>query len=161
MELEFDVKMTTSALYDYNMHHSYTSAQGLIGSAVGALLLVGYSMNLSYPVMLVAGLLILLYNPVTLFTRSKKNIALNPAFKNPIHYKMDDEGVTVTIGDESMTVEWTSMYKAYSTNQSIVLATSKANGWIFPKKDLGEKKAAVIAAISTHMPPNKVKIRGN
>lgn len=159
MELEFDVKMTTSALYDYNMHHSYTSAQGLIGNAVGALLLVGYSMNLSYPVMLFAGLLILLYNPVTLFWRSKKNVSLNPAFKNPMHYKMDDEGVTVSVGEEEMTVEWASMYKAYSTNQSIVLATSKVNGWIFPKKDLKEDKTALIEMISTHMPPDKVKIK--
>ena len=35
MKCEFDVRMTTSALYDYNMHHAYTSASGLLGTMVG------------------------------------------------------------------------------------------------------------------------------
>ncbi len=159
MEFEFDVKMTSSALYDYNMHHAYTSASGLLGTAVGILLLVGYSQNTSYLAMLVAGLIIIFYMPVTLFTRAKKQMLLNPAFKNAIHYKMNDEGVTVSNGEEEMTLEWDSMYKAYSTNQSIILATSKINAWIFPKKDLGEDKYKLIEMISTHMPPDKIRIK--
>lgn len=159
MEFEFDVKMTSSALYDYNMHHAYTSALGLLGTAVGILLLIGYSQNTSYLAMLVAGLIIIFYMPVTLFTRAKKQMLLNPAFKNAIHYKMSDAGVTVSNGEEEMTLEWESMYKAYSTNQSIILATSKINAWIFPKKDLGEDKYKLIEMISTHMSPDKIRIK--
>ena len=36
---------------------------------------------------------------------------------------------------------------------------SSSTSSIFPKKDLGEKKEALIQIISTHMPPSKVKIR--
>jgi len=159
MEVEFDVKMTTSALYDYNMHHTYTSASGVIGTMVGILLLVGYTRDTSFLALLVAGLVILFYSPVTLFTRSKKQILLNPAFKNPLHYKMTDEGVTVSNGEEAMTVEWKDMYKAYSTNQSIILATGKNHAWIFPKKVLGENKSSVIRMISTHMSPELIRIK--
>ncbi len=159
MEVEFDVKMSTSALYDYNMHHTYTSASGVLGTMVGILLLVGYARDTKFIALLVAGLIILFYSPVTLFTRAKKQILLNPAFKKPLHYKMSDEGVTVSNGDESMTVEWKDMYKAYSTNQSIILATGKANAWIFPKHDLGEKRYDVIEMISTHMPPESIRIK--
>ena len=157
--MEFDVKMTTSALYDYNMRHTYSSASGLIGTTVGALLLIGFSLDTRYIVMLVAGLVIILYNPVVMFVRSRKQILLNPAFKKPLHYRLDDDGVTVSNGEEEMTVEWENMYKAYSTNQSIVLATGKMNAWIFPKKDLGTAKDELIRMISTHMPPEKVKIK--
>ena len=52
------------------------------------------------------------------------------------------------------------MYKAVSTQQSLIVYTSKVNASIFPKKDLGQRTAAVIEMISTHMPPAKVKIRG-
>jgi len=159
LEFEFDVKMTSSALYDYNMHHAYTSVSGLLGTAVGFLLLVGFSQNTEVIAMLVAGIIILFYMPVTLYTRAKKQIMLNPAFKNPIHYKMNDEGVTVSNGEEEMLLEWDSMYKAYSTNQSIILATSKMNAWIFPKKDLGEDKYKLIEMLSTHMPPDKIRIK--
>ena len=51
------------------------------------------------------------------------------------------------------------MLKARSTEQSIFLYTSKNSAWIFPKKDLGEKKYDIIEAISTHMPPSRVNIK--
>jgi len=159
MEVEFDVKMSTSALYDYNMHHTYTSVSGVLATMVGILLLVAYATDPSFLALLVAGIVILLYSPITLFTRSKKQILLNPAFKNPLHYRMDDEGVTVSNGEDSMTVEWKDMYKAYSTNQSIILATGKSNAWIFPKQDLGEKRYDVIEMISTHMSPDSIRIK--
>lgn len=159
MELEFDVKMSTSALYDYNMHHTYTSAPGVLGTMVGLLLIVGFISDTKQLALLVAGVIILLYSPVTLFTRSKKQILLNPAFKHPLHYKMNDEGVTVSNGEEAMTVEWKDMYKAYSTNQSIILATGKNNAWIFPKHDLGEQRFDVIEMISIHMSPDKIRIK--
>lgn len=159
MRCEFDVKMTTSALYDYNMHHAYTSASGLLGTLVGVLLLIGFAGNTDYPALLVAGLIILFYMPVTLYTRAKKQILLNPAFKKAIHYVMDDNGVTVSDGENEMTVEWSDMFRAYSTNQSIILATSRINAWIFPKKDLKEDRYALIEMISTHMSPDKVRIK--
>ena len=159
MKCEFDVRMTTAALYDYNMHHAYTSASGLLGTMVGILLIISFFMNTDYLPMLAAGLIIILYMPVTLYTRAKKQMLLNPAFKKTMHYAMDDEGVTVSDGTDEMKVEWTDMYKAYSTNQSIILATSKINAWIFPKKDLKEDRYALIEMISTHMPPDKVKIK--
>ena len=159
MRCEFDVKMTTSALYDYNMHHAYTSASGLLGTLVGVLLLIGFAGNTDYPALLVAGLIILFYMPVTLYTRARKQILLNPAFKKAIHYVMDDNGVTVSDGENEMTVEWSDMFRAYSTNQSIILATSRINAWIFPKKDLKEDRYALIEMISTHMSPDKVRIK--
>ena len=39
MEVEFDVQMTSADLYDYMLHHTYTSASGLIGSVAGALMI--------------------------------------------------------------------------------------------------------------------------
>ena len=40
MEVEFDVKMDAGILYDYMLHHTYSSFAGLMGTAAGALLLV-------------------------------------------------------------------------------------------------------------------------
>ena len=54
---------------------------------------------------------------------------------------------------------WDDCFKAVSTKNSIILYMSRTTASIFPKKDLGEKKDAVIQMISTHMPPSKVKIR--
>ncbi len=159
MEVEFDVKITPSALYDYMLFHTYTSASGLIGAVVGALLVVGFFMG-SGVIFLIAGIVILAYLPWTLFIKSRQQYLANPAFKNPLHYKMTEEGVEVSQGEEVQSQKWEDMYKAASTPRSLLLYTSPVNASIFPKKDLGDKASGVIRIISTHMPAKKVKIRG-
>lgn len=159
MDLEFDVKVTPGVLYDYMLFHTYTSASGLIGSAVGALMVVTFFMG--YGVLfLIGGAVILAYLPWTLFIKSRQQYLSNPAFKNPLHYQMDEKGVTVAQNGERQSQSWESMYKAVSTPRILILYTSPVNASIFPKKDLGEKALSVTQMISTHMPPKKVKIRG-
>ena len=159
MDLEFDVKVTPGVLYDYMLFHTYTSASGLIGSAVGALMVVTFFMG--YGVLCrIGGAVILAYLPWTLFIKSRQQYLSNPAFKNPLHYQMDEKGVTVAQNGERQSQSWENMYKAVSTPRSLILYTSPVNASIFPKKDLGEKALSVTQMISTHMPPKKVKIRG-
>ena len=159
MDLEFDVKVTPGVLYDYMLFHTYTSASGLIGSAVGALMVVTFFMG--YGVLfLIGGAVILAYLPWTLFIKSRQQYLSNKEFKNPLHYQMDEKGVTVAQNGERQSQSWENMYKAVSTPRSLILYTSPVNASIFPKKDLGEKALSVTQMISTHMPPKKVKIRG-
>ena len=70
-----------------------------------------------------------------------------------------EEGIEVSQDDIVELQSWKDMQKAVSTGKSIIVYTSKTTASIFPKKDLGDKKDAIIKMISTHMPPNKVKIR--
>lgn len=158
MEVEFDVQMTSADLYDYMLHHTFTSPSGLIGAVAGALMIVAGFAG-SGALCTIAGIVILLYLPVALFMRSKQQFLSNPAFRQPLHYRMDEEGITVSQGEHEECCKWEDMQKAISTMRSIVLYTSAVNATILPKKAMGEKTAAVIEAISTHMPPKKVKIR--
>lgn len=158
MEIEFDVKITPAVLYDYMLYHTYTSASGLIGAAAGALMVAAFFLGAG-ALVLIAGIIILVYLPWTLFLKSRQQYLANPAFKMPLHYKMTEEGVTVSQNDETQGQKWEDMYKAVSTPRSLILYTSPVNASIFPKKDLGVQASGVIKMISTHMPPKKVKIR--
>lgn len=160
MEVEFDVKITPGALYDYLLSHTYHSLSGLAGTLVGALMIVIFFMNMK-PVFLIAGIVVIAYLPWTLFIRSRQQYLSNAAFKEPLHYRLTDDGIEVSQGDTVQMQAWGDMYKAISTSGSILVYTNKINACIFPKKDLGDKRPAVIQAISTHMEPGKVKIRGN
>lgn len=158
MEVEFDVKINAGVLYDYMLNHTYLSAQGLIGSVVGALFIVMFAMQ-KHMLFLIAGVVILVYLPGSLFLKSRQQAILNPAFQKPLHYKLDEEGITVSQDGTEEKQEWSMMYKAISTGRSIIVYTSRVNACIFPKSDLGENKDKVIEIISTHMPPAKVKIK--
>lgn len=158
MEVEFDIQMKSGDLYDYMLKHTFSSPSGLIGAIVGALLVIlGFSQN--YILCMIAGIVVLCYLPITLFTKSKRQFLMNPAFKQPLHYKMTEEGVEVSQGESKQQQEWENMVKAVSTTKSIILYTSFVNASIFPRRELGDQAEAVVRMISTHMPAKKVKIR--
>lgn len=159
MELEFDVKITANVLYDYMLRHTYYSMSGLLGTIAGALMIVWFFAE-GRVIFLIAGAVILLYLPWTLFIKSKQQMVNTPAFKKPLHYRMTDEGIEVSQEEETQMQKWEDMYKAVSTPKSIIVYTSRINASIFPKADMGELTPRVIKVISTHMPPAKVKIRG-
>ena len=158
MELEFDVKVNSKVLYDYMLHHTYGSFQGVLGTAVGALMIVGYAAT-GYMIWLIAGIVLLAYLPWSLFLRSKQQMLNTPAFKETLHYRMTEEGVEISQKDAKEFQKWEHMYKAASTGKSIILYTSAVNACIFPRVDLKENEVAVIEMISKHMPTNKVKIK--
>lgn len=159
MEIEFDVKMEAGILYDYMLRHAYSSFAGMLGTVVGALLLIVFFSD-RQPLFLIAAIVVLAYQPWALFLRSRQQMLKNPAFKKPLHYKLTQEGIEVSQDDAADSQKWEDMYKAVSTGSSIIIYTSRMNACIFPKKDLGENKYKVIEMISTHMPAKKVKIRG-
>lgn len=156
--VELDVKIEAGDLYDYLLAHSYNGASGILGSAFGALVVVFGAMEQKW-IFVILGLVLLLYLPWTLFLKSRQQVLRNPAFQQPLHYILDDTGITISQQEVSQHQDWADMYKAISTSRSIIVYTSRVNATIFPRRELGDKKAAVIEIISTHMPPKKVKIR--
>ena len=158
MKLQFEVKIDSKILYDYLLQHTYKSPSGLIGTLIGIVIFLGF-LKFGYPIYLLASLVLILYLPWTLFLKSKQQALSNPAFKNPIQYEINDEGMVVRLGEEEVAVPWDSMYKAVSTSKSIILYTSKIHASIFPKRDLKDLTVPVMEIISTHMPHGKVNIK--
>lgn len=156
--LNLTVKIEAGDLYDYMLMHSYNSPAGILGSAFGAVLILFAIMTQQW-IFIILGVVMLLYLPWTLFIKSRRQILSNPSFQEPLEYTLDEEGLTVSQGEAQEKMAWEDMYKAVSTGRSIILYTSRVNATLFPKRQLGDQKMAVIEMISTHMSPKKVKIR--
>ena len=160
MKIEFDVQMTTAKMYDYMLRHTFTSFGGIIGEALGVILVAGFFVSETNKwLYLVAGMVCLFYQPIALYYRSKLQVSRNEVFKKPLHYMLDDAGITVKSGENEDSMSWDKLYRAVSTNRSIIVYTNRYNACIFPKEDLGPKKDEVIKAISTHMDPKQVNIK--
>ncbi len=158
MKIEFDVHMTVSAMYDYMLYHTMHSFTGILGEFIGIFLIAGFIFS-KQPIYLIAGIVVVFYLPVSLYINAKRQVMLNPVFKNPIHFTLDEEGITVSVLEQSESQKWEDMRKAVSTGRSIIIYTNKINASIFPKVDLAEKLPDVIKMISTHMDAKKVFIR--
>lgn len=156
--VELDVKIEAGDLYDYMLMHTYSSAAGIMGTAFGAVLIL-LALGTQRWAFIVLGALLILYLPWTLFVKSRRQVLSNPSFQKPLHYVLDDQGLTISQGEDSVQYLWEEMHKAVSTGRSIILYTSRVNATLFPKRQIEDKKTNVIEIISTHMPPGKVKIR--
>lgn len=158
MELQFQTKIKTGIIYDYMLHHTYNSPSGILGSAVGAILVVGFFRTWNF-LYLAAGVVLLLYLPCSLYISSVKQMKNTPVFREPLSYRITEEGIEVSQGGQSQLQKWEDIYKAVSTRSSIIVYNTRVNAWIFPRKDMGDMTPKVIEMISTHMQPEKVKIR--
>lgn len=159
MEMEFDVKITSGVLYDFLMYHNYSKISNLIANILGAVVLIGGIVNGHIP-FLICGAILLLYMPLSLFLKAKQQQLASPAFKKPLHYRMTAEGIFVSQDGQEEMQKWEDMYKAVSTQKSIIVYTTKMNACIFPRKDLGTDVPKLMEMISVNMDPKKVKIRG-
>lgn len=158
MRAEFDVMMTTGKMYDYMLRHTFTSFAGITGELLGIVLVVGFFAYGKWPYLAV-GIICVLYQPLALYIRAKRQVKGNEVFAGPLHYIVDDGGITVQSRDAEDHLSWTGIYKVVSTTRSIIVYTGRVNACIFPKDDMGSVKDAVISLISTHLDPGQVNIR--
>lgn len=157
-EIEFKIQIKAGDLYDYMLRHTYHGAQGLLGSCVGALAILLFLGN-HQVIYLIAGIVLLVYLPWTLFLKSRQQMLTTPAFKKPLHYVLNEEGISVSQEGVTECQKWEDMHKVVSTSKSIIVYTNPVNACIFPRRELGDRQQQVIAYISTHMDPKKVNIR--
>ena len=157
-EIDFKIQIKAGDLYDYMLRHTYHGAQGLLGSCVGALAILLFLGNRQV-IYLIAGIVLLVYLPWNLFLKSRQQMLTTPAFKKPLHYILNEEGISVRQDGVMECQKWEDMHKAVSTSKSIIVYTNPVNACIFPRRELGDKQQQVIAYISTHMDPKKVNIR--
>ena len=154
--------MTTGKMYDYMLRHVFTTFAGIIGEVLGILLIAGFFVYTSSNkwLYLVMGIVVVFYQPVSLYIRAKKQVLSNEVFKEPLHYTLDEKGITVRSGENEDSLEWNKMYRAVSTTKSIIIYTTRINACIFPKEDMGDQKDNIIKMICTHMDPKQVNIKG-
>mgnify|MGYP002860317107 CR=1 FL=1 len=158
MSAEFDVNMTTGKMYDYMLRHTFTSFAGIVGELLGIVLVAGAFVYNQW-IYLVFGVICVLYQPVALYLRAKRQVTDNEVFKTPLHYTVDDKGITVKSGENTDSLSWEGIYKVVSTTRSVIVYTGRVNACIFPKEDMGAVKDTVIGIISTHLDPKQVNIR--
>ena len=158
MKTEFDVKMTVPVMYDYMMYHTFTGIQFWLVVAIGLMLICMfvYSHN---PLHIICAFAILAYLPVERLFQAKKQVTLNPVFKEKLHYTLDDEKMSIDVLDEHMDAAWSSIVKVRSTKKSIILYTNRVTATIFPRESLGEDYDKAVELIRRGVPAERVKIK--
>ncbi|MCR5545600.1 MAG: YcxB family protein [Lachnospiraceae bacterium] len=154
--MKFDIKITDKDMYRFNLYHTYHTFNGIISVVVGIFVfvvcyVVREKLQPTDVVMyIVLGLALLLYSPITLFIRSKAQIASSAVLQHSLGYEFNDEGVLVSTdvslengGENSALLPWKDIYKIVETKKQLLIYSSRVNAYIIPVEQLGEKRDAL------------------
>ena len=144
MRYEFDFQMDEKTLGDFYMSHNMGGISGFLWPVLGAFAIViavvsGNSTPILYRlVYALFGLMFIFYIPWDLKRKAKKQVKTNPYYAQPIHYVIDDEGVTTTQGDQKATVKWENFSKLKITKKSMFLYMRNKNACVFSTDVFGK-----------------------
>lgn len=165
MSIKIEVKMTVAAMYNFMLYHAYTRFSGIFGVVFGIVsgvfgfrFINGGDYQRAFLFFFFCAIFIV-GNPIMLYQKSRKQVKKTPMFQKPICYELNEEGIITSQGDAKTEVAWPDILKVVSTNASLIVYVTRMRAFILPKADLGEQYAAAVQLISTHMSPEKVKIR--
>ena len=156
-EVKFSVQVTVKDMYAFLMHHSYRGGS-LIADAIvtfGAigLLLAGFGKG--DPVKTVAlifvAMLFTVIHPLQLYTKAKKQVKNNEIFKKPLNYVLNEEGITLSQGEESQSITWADVYQVKAYKSQILVYTGRVYAFIWPKSALAGCETEVKEMFKRHL----------
>lgn len=164
-KVEVDIKMTLQDLYRFNLYHTYHSSQGILSVALAVMIALlgiltwgdaGIVDNILY---LAVAVLLLVYVPINLYSRAKKQIRASEVFQNTIHYIFDETGITTVLGEQSVTMPWTQLYKIVSTRRMLLLYGARIRANVIPRNQLGDSYDAIYELARSHMESYRFKMK--
>ena len=148
MKYEFDFQMDEKTLGDFYTSHNMGGVSGLLWPLLGVFAIVlaiisGDTTPISYRIIYVLfGFLFVFYIPFDLKRKAKKQVKTNPYNAQPIHYILDEEGVTTIQGENQAKVTWDKFSKIKLTKKSMFLYMRNKNACVLSLdvfgKDLDE-----------------------
>ncbi len=144
MKYEFDFQMDEATLSDFYMSHNFMGGSGMLWPMIGAAALAlaifaPADTPMLYRGLYVAfGLLFIVYIPWDLKRKDKKQVKTNPYYAAPIHYILDEEGVTTIQGEKEAKLTWDHFSKMKITKKSVFLYMRNRNACVFSNTVFGK-----------------------
>ena len=148
--MKFEIKITDKDMFRFNLYHTYHTFNGIISVVVGIFVFVVcyFVRDRLQPtdviLYIALGLALLLYSPITLFMRSKAQVAASEVLQNPLFYEFNDDGVLVSTkvtqeegASNSALLPWKDVYKIVETKTQLLVYSSRVNAYVIPLVQLG------------------------
>ena len=165
VELQFDIQTTSKELAHFMLYHHYHSMQGILGLVIsfGALVLLIVRRKTAEPfqilLLIVLALAFTVFSPIILKYKAAAQAKRNTSFAKPIAYRLHDEGIAMTQGEEQVDLEWRNIFKVVDTGKCLVLYLSTVRALIWPKEQLGTQLKDVTAMLKEKVPAGRVRIK--
>ena len=171
-DVRFRVQINDKDMYAFHMYHAYTSSQGWLSIlfavlAFGATVLTWGDVSLGYSVAyIVIGILFLVYMPVILRFRAKAQIAGSEVLQNPLYYRMEEQGIVVSIDENEEQDEekqailpWQSIYKVVTTKEELFVFSNRVNAYVIPKREIADCYPEIRDVLEEHLEAHRRSLK--
>ena len=162
--MEFDVRLTEQDMIRFNLYHTYSKFVTWFATILGVFAFfvavwswkrVPGTLTVLY---IVVGVFILLYVPFNTLLSAKHRIRITPEVLEPLHYRVDENGITVSKDGESGDLPWEKVYRAVGTKMAIYIYSSRIFAYVIPLHALEGKESDLKALLKEHLEPKRVKL---
>lgn len=146
MEAKFEVKMSIKKMFHFLMYHTYHSIQGPLSllfaaAGIGVCIWTYGDVAMNWTVLYgFFGVLFLIYEPVSLYVRAATQVKLNPVFKKPLTYVLNEKCITTMQDEQKAEIKWEELRSIKESKSYFFCYTSVQNAFIFPKKDFMDQR---------------------
>ena len=165
-QITFSVQMTWKEIYKFTMYHTYHSFAGILGVILSIMALANLILSFdklsdqSKTIMTIVAAWFLIFEPLRMLMRSKSQMKLSKAYKKPLNYIVNEEGITVSQDEESQTIEWKLLFKIVETKSQFLVYSNRINSFIFPKSSLEGQVDDLGNVMAEYSKDTKVKLLG-
>lgn len=165
MKTEFDITLDSKDMYYFSMHHTYTGSQGIISIVIAALCFASAvytygSVELLYTILYAGfGILFLLYIPVSLYLRSKRQILTSDVLRNALHYAIDETGIHTSQKEASADLPWEQVYRIISTRNHVLIYSNRINAYIIPRSQVTKEYDIIRQIAIAKLPKFRCKMK--
>lgn len=108
---------------------------------------------------LAAAIVFIVYTPLLLKYRSKKQVKEIERYHVPNEMTFNDEGIQVEFADKKETYEWEQIQKVVTTPKTIGFYYETEKELIVPKPDFGDKFVPILTLATKKLGPARVHLR--
>ena len=152
VEEKITVRMTDTYLFDFTLYHTYSKLAGfltnILVAAIAFMGIIMLVMGKIKPVQIIfylaAAVVFIVYTPLLLKYRSKKQVKRIERYHVPNEMTFNDEGIQVEFADKKETYEWEQIQKVVTTPKTIGFYYETEKELIVPKPDFGDKFVPIL-----------------
>lgn len=167
MEVKLKVKLSDKHLFNFLMHHTYSSFSGYIGIIISLCALSAFVMSLNSEViriqykvvLLVTALLFTVVQPLMLKSKAKQQVKKNKSFSDPFEYVINSSGIYIKQNDDELQVRWDEIKKITSTKKCVFIYLTKIRAFIIPREDVGGDMADFRTIINKNCLARHIRIK--
>ncbi len=165
MKVNINVKMTVKAMYEFLLYHNYANVPGFSGFLLGFVCLVlgvsalekGDGRQIFLFFFLAA--MILIVNPIMLWTKAAKQVKTIPMFKEPIAYEFSEEGIVISQNEVSEKLVWDNIAKVVEVKNVYIIFISRIRAFILTKESVEADAEIFKEIVRTNLEARRVKIK--